>query len=499
MNKLYSAIFAVSRSTNLDTILDSTRRWIANSPHNNITIDRLKDLGRDDFFVEDEIDDRTITITSQNIMSDQEYYTSSKQRVANSVGTYTSELTLKESYGLDTIVSLQIYFEGNVIKPFFKPSLLPYFILKDSKKAFDGKILNIQGEYHLSKKGSEKFLAEVLNNESENKLPVIYVSKNDQNEWELNPTYLAKTLSGLAHVICEDDKDSKFILKELCDGNNCYDGAVGVYNPNGMRLFFLKDNDYSHILGDVTKELNFEDKIIHYINSLSKYKTTPTNLTYSAVNRIQQAERINFLKNELANRKGNEKNENIFEELCVLLEKDKEVLIRDNDATLDELQERLDECQSLRSKIEFLSQQQNQNGTPSEFFGNMSDIQRLHPEEFNDYIISLVKKDYESIKTQDDTRKIQFTKRFLEENPRSGNTPLEEIRKSLSQINGKTIAKSDLNFLNQFGFIVGQGSNHYKITIPGYSGFWTMPSTPSDKRSLKNNLSGFINKFFLSK
>ena len=135
---------------------------------------------------------------------------------------------------------------------------MPYFILKDSKKAFDGKILNIQGEYHLSKKGSEKFLAEVLNNESENKLPVIYVSKNDQNEWELNPTYLAKTLSGLAHVICEDDKDSKFILKELCDGNNCYDGAVGVYNPNGMRLFFLKDNDYSHILGDVTKELNFE-------------------------------------------------------------------------------------------------------------------------------------------------------------------------------------------------------------------------------------------------
>lgn len=74
-------------------------------------------------------------------------------------------------------------------------------------------------------------IVDVINRKSRFTLPVVYVSKTYNDEDPVNVSYLASRLKGVAHVMFEESNWLNYTIKELCNGNNEYYGAIGIYYP----------------------------------------------------------------------------------------------------------------------------------------------------------------------------------------------------------------------------------------------------------------------------
>ena len=70
-------------------------------------------------------------------------------------------------------------------------------------------------------------------------MPVIYVSKTKANQEPVNIKGLAYKLKGVAHVIVQDELALNESFKSLCAGRNEYNGAIGIYYPNGGHNRYL--------------------------------------------------------------------------------------------------------------------------------------------------------------------------------------------------------------------------------------------------------------------
>lgn len=91
-------------------------------------------------------------------------------------------------------------------------------------------------------------IVEVMEAKSTHFMPLVYVSK-DYDDYAVDPGRLAIWLSGIAHVVIEEEKEWSFILKERTKGRNAHNGFVGIYYPQNQsyELFakysYLSDKD----------------------------------------------------------------------------------------------------------------------------------------------------------------------------------------------------------------------------------------------------------------
>lgn len=109
-------------------------------------------------------------------------------------------------------------------------------------------------------------IVSVINGTAKYKLPVVIISKTFYDEDPVDVNKLAKELKGVAHVLVQESNDTNHKLKELCNGNNEYYGAIGIYHPNpaiGHRRYLYRMSEgFDRILSDkVTKT------IMQYSNS----------------------------------------------------------------------------------------------------------------------------------------------------------------------------------------------------------------------------------------
>ncbi|WP_152927758.1 hypothetical protein [Komagataeibacter europaeus] len=65
-------------------------------------------------------------------------------------------------------------------------------------------------------------------------LPIVYISANNKNSWCLSQSdikSLAYYLGGVAHIVVEPDRSFSFSLRDISNGRNVYDGAIGLSVP----------------------------------------------------------------------------------------------------------------------------------------------------------------------------------------------------------------------------------------------------------------------------
>ncbi|MCO6393070.1 hypothetical protein GTW25_18780 [Aliihoeflea aestuarii] len=125
-------------------------------------------------------------------------------------------------------------------KPFLVKALL-----KEGWGAIDGKIKVRDEPIWLKDNDDGIAVAElILNGKASRWLPVIYISATGREEWLLTRDQIGKLaydVGGVAHVVLEPSKGFSLRLKNLSNGQNIYNGTLGIAMPHRgfIRRFFL--------------------------------------------------------------------------------------------------------------------------------------------------------------------------------------------------------------------------------------------------------------------
>ena len=94
-------------------------------------------------------------------------------------------------------------------------------------------------------------LSDIVKRKIRYQLPIVYVSKTVFNKDPLSIDWLCSKLKGVAHVLVQADKQSNTYIREACEGENEYNGAIGVYYPNdvlGHKRCVSKDGNEKRLM-----------------------------------------------------------------------------------------------------------------------------------------------------------------------------------------------------------------------------------------------------------
>lgn len=347
-------------------------------------------------------------------------------------------------------------------------------------------------------------IVNVINGTVRYKLPIVIITKTFFNEDPVDVNKLAKELKGVAHVLVQKNNCTTLKLKELCDGNNEYYGAIGIYHPSpaiGHRRYLYRMTEgIDRILSD---------KVTRTVMQYSNSQMVGSLYTWFGVNNAilqdrlickreenveAEAERRKALYELLALKSDlNQKKENIRkqakEEADRILE-DFEEDMQKKDSEIErltsELQKKEYEISWLRAKLDSMTE------IPVLVAGDEDDF---YPGEVKDFVLSAVKK--ELLATEARTRRYDVLKDILEANDYKsiGEQKAEEAKHLLNNYSGMTpkLKKG----LEDIGFVFDK-SDHQKVKYYGDDRYTIIyASTPSDKgHSGKNNARTTIKKAF---
>jgi hypothetical protein len=136
------------------------------------------------------------------------------------------------------------------------------------------------------------FAARCISGAASCRLPVVYVSSNFQQEHIVDVNSLASSLSGMAHVMVEPNREFSLRLMNEVDSQNVYGGTIGVYWPDGggRRSFFL-GRGY-----DFAEEV--ENAVIDEIRNALSNRRPLTRCTWAAVRETLSRRSYDLLKEQ---------------------------------------------------------------------------------------------------------------------------------------------------------------------------------------------------------
>lgn len=238
----FSTEFPVNNDSSVEDVLTIARKWIAGSQHSKIK--------HDDF-------EPTIKKTEASIQVDNEHvatgyaafdnyeisglrYTKLERNGVEWISTIVASQTPHEH-----LVSIQISCETVRASSTLPTPKKPVFIKQVINSIGGGKdgTLDISNKPTLLKDGEEDIAASYITGHGGNSLPIVYISANFNDEYDIDIENIAEKLSGLAHVIVEPDRSFSIKLKELCMSRNVYGGTIGVYWPDSIarKSFYLSE------------------------------------------------------------------------------------------------------------------------------------------------------------------------------------------------------------------------------------------------------------------
>ena len=290
---LYTA-FPIKKDNPIENFVKTVSNWIASSSYKGIPRKELEGIGNDNFKLEKE--HITInTVRYEDLESKIMLYgvrlIERSNPIKQSVAIRTTDIVGNKS-NESFYVSLSHDYETNKAGDVCNDLPIPRIIretIQNLGGGLDGTILSAKIKPHLIKEEELKTIAKVIRNETENKLPIVYLSKNalgktlvkDQNR-------LAFTLAGLAHVLVEPSVNFSYKLKHLTQSRNTFGGAVGIHWPNGLRKFILLNTEVKKI----------EDELCEIIRKHSLYVLVPENLGFNGIRSIQAQKKLGKLSEE---------------------------------------------------------------------------------------------------------------------------------------------------------------------------------------------------------
>lgn len=132
-----------------------------------------------------------------------------------------------------------------------RASLNPQISLRDAKKPQIVRVLldkiggGLDGELwtrdvpHALTANDKNMAIRLMNGDSSNYLPIVYVSRNFRDHLSVDAVALARQLGGMAHVVIEPSREFSRELQPYTESRNAYGGAIGVYLPTGRRSLYL--------------------------------------------------------------------------------------------------------------------------------------------------------------------------------------------------------------------------------------------------------------------
>jgi len=308
-------------------------------------------------------------------------------------------------------------------------------------------------------------------------LPILFVSRGNQDHLPLNVYDVAKRLEGVCHVVVEPSRAFSFGLMEATQRKNPYAGAIALFSPNGAECFRLFQR-----FGDTrgaALATHCVERTNNYVSSLASRKAWEWQDLQEAQSRMlreavttdsadQLEEYISAFDKDLAAKK--EKIENLEARLALETARaDGEVLVSEDLFPT-----------ALKRKIG----------------------PELYEGEFTDRLLAFLSKSQRELTGVKKTRTDEFVAKLCQELQFSGRsqTLISQIKSACRD--GNEMPKQLGSILTGFGFSKSSAGKHVKFEPPAdLFGLVTevLPSTPSDsQRGGKNRGADVIRNFGLS-
>ena len=324
-------------------------------------------------------------------------------------------------------------------------------------------------------------VADVVNGVVRYQLPVVYISKTFSNEDPVDVRRLAGGLKGAAHVLVQTNSFSSMALRTLCDDKNEFNGAIGIYYPNGAAgkrryLYHREEGQDAFLYQKIVRD------VIRYNNTLN----LDALYTWQGVKGALLAEKLAHqrqerLEAEKARKKAETEVLGVYEEFDAeirSLEQQVAALTRANEALRAEnygLRSKLAETDRVPILV---------SGEEDEFF----------PGEIKEMVLSALKL---ALKNQSSrkSRRVDVLRDVIESNDNSNAVEerQDKIKTLLRAYDG--ITKPLRQELSDFGFEITEDGKHYKLLYFGDGRYSTaLAKTPSDFREGKNAAAEIIGK-----
>lgn len=338
---------------------------------------------------------------------------------------------------------------------------------------FDGKFLTNNRPYIFGK-ADAKWLADFLNGKTAGLNPIVYVSVSSSQGLPLvDCNKLAHELMGQAHVVVEGSPHVARMMRDLTNGENPYDGRIGVYLPSGEHtVFSIRDDDATAFVYFVVNNVR---KMLAGVSVPDEYNIV----------RIRQQ----HLFSKLADKEDAE-----LVQLC-------ESMIQDKDAEIAELKRKLKEANLKAESLQASFDRNKQESDEQDSVKFVISGEELYEGEMFDVILRILKREYDSM-TGDDrlssSRKYDVLGVLLAHNffHRTDDELESAIRKAFDD---GVVTREGVGCLRNAGFVVErQSNNHYAVWPDGFEKYkTTFASTPSDKSSgFRNGISDFFNRLY---
>ncbi|MGO4282168.1 MULTISPECIES: hypothetical protein [Cupriavidus] len=301
-------------------------------------------------------------------------------------------------------------------------------------------------------------------------LPVVYVSAQFTGGHAVNVHPLAKTLSGMAHVVVEPNRPFSVRLMEEVGGENVFGGSVGVYWPasGGRRSFF----DRRHF--DSQKDM--EREIYDEVRKALVNRRPQARATWAAIQEQVSRNAIDKLR-QAGSTQLDEYIESFDKELNA-----KQQAIEDAEKEIARLSAEVRRFQARSPMQAGLSL----STSPEQDF-YASEISDIVHDALSDAIS----------RVPEGSRRLHVLTRLVGANPPHGEgelirTQIKALLRDYRSMDAKVRAG-----LQEIGFEIYEDGKHIKICFQGDERYtYVLPKTGSDNRGGLNSANEICRKFF---
>ncbi len=351
-------------------------------------------------------------------------------------------------------------------------------------------------------------IADVISGAACYRLPVVYISKTYYDDDPVNVSFLASRLKGVAHVMIEEGNWLNQTIREQCNDQNEYYGAIGIYYPTkavGHRRYLYRSAvGYDDFL---------LEKVVRAVIQYSNAQMIDALFTWQGVNNALLRDRLKSQREERLAAENAQKaaEEEATKILDSLDEEERRIrkqafddarteannLLDSFDSEMKKLQKQVEELTHANEILQFENQGlkaklDSREDKPVLFMG---DEFEFYSGEIKDLLLALLT---EALKTtQQKSRRADIAKDIIRSNDyqKISEAKAEELKRLLKNYDGMSARTRQA--LKALGFEITEEGKHYKITYYGDGRYQTTYSkTPSDGRTGKNSAQQTINMVF---
>lgn len=183
-------------------------------------------------------------------------------------------------------------FHAGTSIPAIKKPLIIIRLIDRYGGGFDGNL--VVNHEHMELKDNLhdlELVANLINGETNNRLPIVLVTRYHSGHSAVIPSRLARSLSGLAHVIVEPNRNFSNKLRPIVNSQNIYGGAVGIYWPSDGGVSIYRKSSDIHVKA-------FENEIFQELRSIIAQRLPLRKCSLEALKELKNKKLIQKLKNE---------------------------------------------------------------------------------------------------------------------------------------------------------------------------------------------------------